>query len=145
MGVVTVPSAPGAFLWNLGRSPKAAFTDKLFGNGNTICPAKSPAGELADCVVFGFVQKSHLVDGRTYKTVDGGKRVLKELSFYPITQEWERTKAVASGIFKGKICSLQVNDAGAISASTKHTAVDENGEPEQKSALQIYLPSVTFD
>lgn len=132
VNVLTISNIPSAGMYNLGRTSKSKLAENRWGNGTALAPKNGAAGELVDVVQFGFIHTSTLIEGRTYKTSQGN-RLLKECTFYPVSCEWERTKAVMSSVFNGKVCTVQVTEAGAISASTKHTAVDEDGNPEQKS------------
>lgn len=89
-------------------------------------------GEVADAIVFGFVMNSSVVEGRTY-TVNNTLRQLKDIEIVPIAQEGERLLAMLSMVTGGKIVSLTITDDGGINFSTKHTAIDESGNPGAKS------------
>ena len=86
-----------------------------------------------DCVWIGFIEASSLIDGRTYSNSQGQYRLLKELQISPLQQEYQRSMAALSAILKGKMCTLPVTEQGSITFSTKHSSVDEIGNPLNKS------------
>lgn len=139
-----VRQIPTAYMYNPGRSPVKSLVDKTFGAGSNICPKGAGAGELADIIVFGFVLESSLIEGRKYTFPGAGgqtqTRALKELQILPLQQEFERTLAVLSMVWGGKIINLNVSEEGGITFSTKHSLVDENGNPEKKSEPHLRAP-----
>ena len=85
-----------------------------------------------------------LIDGRKY-TVNGVTKQLKELQLMMLGQEQERVFAMLSAVSKGKQYTVPVTEGGAFTFSTKHTTVDENGEPEAKSELLTFDSGVFTD
>lgn len=130
--MVTTSRIMTAFITNPARDDPDDFTFKPMGQQSIFAFKKG--GEVADVVVFGFVMRSNVVDGRTY-TSNNSTRQLKDLEIVPIAQEGERLLAMLSMVTGGKIISLTSTDDGGINFSTKHTAVDEYGNPEAKSAF----------
>lgn len=149
--IVKVRQIPTAYMYNAARSPVKTFVDKTFGSGSNICPKGAAAGELADIVVFGFVLESNVIEGRKYSFPGPGQqqtttRVLKELQIMPLQQDFERLLAVLSMVWGGKVINLTVSEEGGITFSTKHTAVDEDGNAEKKSESIFYnTPSLVVD
>lgn len=123
-------------IMNPARVEPKSLVSKVQGSGATICVKGAGAGEAADLVFFGFVLESKLVEGRTYKNMQGQTRILKELDVLPVQQEGERGLACLSMVLDNKIVTCPITDEGAISFSTKHSAIDEDGNPERKSTLQ---------
>ena len=146
--VAIVRCIPPARIFNLARVSPDDLEERSSGAGTAIASKGAPVGELADCVWIGFVESSHLIDGRTYSARDGLTRALKELHISPVQQEHERAMAALSAVLKGKMVTLPVTEQGAITFSTKHTNVDENGDPINKSKwsvrLLIYLSSSMY-
>ena len=83
--------------------------------------------DWADVIVFGFVTKSELIEGRMYNA-SGTSRKLKSVEVNVIAQEGERLLAMLSMAAGGKPMNLTNTENGAISFATKHTAVDEYGD-----------------
>ena len=84
-------------------------------------------------LIFGFVLGSKIIEGRSYTSTLGVTRVLKELEILPLQQDWERALATLSMSLGSKLVNLTVTDEGAVTFSTKHTAVDDDGNAEKKS------------
>ncbi|VDB96862.1 unnamed protein product [Peniophora sp. CBMAI 1063] len=105
---------------------------KPAGTGWVLCPKGAASGEAVDFVLLAFVLSSNIIEGRTYKTAQGGTRLLKELELLLIQQDCDRALSVISMVWGGKILNLVVTEDGAITFSTKHTAVDEEGNAEKK-------------
>lgn len=119
-----------AFITNPARDDPDDFMFKAIGQ-QSIFAFKS-GGEVADVIVFGFVMRSSVVEGRTYNA-NNSTRQIKDIEVIPIAQEGDRLLAMLSMVTGGKIMSLSVTDDGALTFSTKHTMVDESGNPESKS------------
>ncbi|KZV61104.1 hypothetical protein PENSPDRAFT_671233 [Peniophora sp. CONT] len=132
--LVKTREIPGACILNVARCANLRLVEKPSGSGTALCPKNAPAGELADIIVFGFVLSSTLIDGRSYQTPQGQTRVLKELEIMPVQQEFERLSAQLGMCTGGKIITVPVTEEGALTFSTKHTAVDEDGNPDKKKA-----------
>lgn len=120
-----------AFITNPARDDPDDFVFKSIGQQSIF--AFKVGGEVADVVVFGFVMRSSVVEGRTYNS-NNSTRQLKDIEVIPIAQEGERLLAMLSMATGGKILSLAVTEEGAMTFSTKHTMIDEDGNPEAKSA-----------
>lgn len=120
-----------AFVTNPARDDPDDFVFKPSGQQSIL--AFKAGGEIADAIVFGFVMRSTVVEGRTHTAGNNGTRLLKDIEIIPIAQEGERLLAMLSMVMGGKIVSLAITDEGGISFATKHTAVDEDGNPEAKS------------
>ena len=128
MTVITVPSA---FLTNIARNHPSRLVLKSHNNGQTLA---FESGEVADVIFFGYVTRSILVSGRTYPSPSGKEtRLLKELDIVLLAQEGERAFAMLSMATGGKIITLPITEDGGITFSTKHTTVDEDGNPATKS------------
>lgn len=141
--ILSTRAVPTAHQYVAGRVANKFLVQKPQGTGTAICPKGVP-GEVADIVIFGFVLASNIVEGRTYKSATGTTRVLKELEILPIQQDWERAVAALSMIFGSKLVNLVVTDDGAITFSTKHTTVDEDGNAAQKSESCPFRPPRFF-
>lgn len=137
--MISIAQIPAAGIFIAGRAPVKSLTDKIVGNGSSICPKNAPSGEAADIVFFGFVLESKIIEGRTYVGVQNQTRLLKELIILPLQQEFERSLAALSMVWGGKIITLPVTEDGGITFSTKHTNVDEDGNPTQKSKPVFYF------
>lgn len=133
MSVVTIQRISSAFIFNLARIDPKELGFKTQGTGQSLFTKGAVAGELADVVVFGFVIASELIDGRTYIAGGNQTRLLKDLRVLPIQQEWERSQALLGMVYGNKVAHVNVTDDGAITFSTKHTTVDEEGNAEKKS------------
>lgn len=137
MACVTLVQIDDVHLYNLARCSTLPIAEKSVGTGTAICPKSGPAGEGAICLFYGFVTQSNIVEGRKYTTANNQTRVLKEMHLMPLQQEWERASGVGSQVTKGRIMNMNVTDGGAIPFATKHTAVDENGDPEAKRQFSL--------
>ncbi|KZV58961.1 hypothetical protein PENSPDRAFT_672689, partial [Peniophora sp. CONT] len=127
--LVTTARIMTAFITNPARDDPDDFMFKAIGQ-QSIFAFKS-GGEVADVIVFGFVMRSSVVEGRTYNA-NNSTRQIKDIEVIPIAQEGDRLLAMLSMVTGGKIMSLSVTDDGALTFSTKHTMVDESGNPESK-------------
>lgn len=137
-----IRSIPTAYMYNTARCSLKDLVAKPQGTGVALCPKGAPAGEQADIIHLAFVLDSKLVEGRSYTSAQGQTRVLKELEVMFVQQESERSYAnISSVLANGKIVNHVVTDDGAVAFSTKHTAVDEDGNPEKKSEL-LFVPVV---
>lgn len=139
MDVLTVREITGPCILNAAHCAKLRLVEKPIGSGTAICPKGASAGEVADIVIFGFVLSSTLVEGHQYQTAQGQTRALKELEVLPIQQEFERLTAMLGACTNGKIATIPITEEGALTFSTKHTTVDEDGNPDKKSMLLMYL------
>ena len=64
-------------------------------------------GQVADLIFFGYVQRSELVHGRTYRSRGGnGSRMVKEIEIVLVAQEGERALAFLSTVTEGKHVTL---------------------------------------
>ena len=128
--MVSTVRIPSGFITNPARDDPADFHFKASGQSHVLAFKKG--GDWADVIVFGFVTKSELVEGRTYNS-SGTSRRLKNIEVNVIAQEGERLLAMLSMASGGKPMNLTNTENGAFSFATKHTAVDEYGG-EIKSA-----------
>lgn len=143
--VVTVQCIPTAMIMNPARVEPKSLVSKVQGSGATICVKGAGAGEAADLIFFGFVISSNVVDGRTYKNSQGQTKVLKELEVMLIQQEAERGFACLSMVLDNKILTCPITDEGALSFSTKHSTIDEDGNPDKKSVYQVIFLETVHD
>ena len=122
------------------RASPAELVQRSSGTGSAFYLKGAPNGELADLIHFGFVSKSQLIEGRTYAGYDGKPRLLREVFIMPLQQEAERTIAMLSMVLGGKLVNLSLAENGAFQFSTKHTTVDEDGEPIVRGQFLSSMP-----
>ena len=89
---------------------------------------------------YGFVNRSQLNEGRTYKAANGDTKLIKECEIVLIAQEGERGMSMLNMVTSGKNWQVPVTDDGGIVFSTKHTSIDEDGSGK-KSTLSCPLTS----
>ena len=131
VSAITVVTIPSAVITNPARDHPSRLSQKAFNNGHILAFEN---GEIADVIFFGYVTRSILVSGRTYPSPSGKEtRLLKELDIVLLAQEGERAFAMLSMATGGKIITLPITEDGGITFSTKHTTVDEDGNPATKS------------
>ncbi|KZV61311.1 hypothetical protein PENSPDRAFT_671095 [Peniophora sp. CONT] len=133
--IVSTVKIPAAFISNPARDHPSGLVLRSSGNGQMVAVDRSPSGEFADVIFFGYIMRSELVEGRTYTSQAGQTRVLKEIEIVLVAQEGERAFAMLSMVTGGKIITLPVTEDGGITFSTKHTTVDEDGNAGTKKKL----------
>lgn len=135
---VSTITIPTALVSNPARDHPSRLVMRTSGNGQMAAIERSPSGEFADIIFFGYIMRSELVEGRTYTSQAGQTRVLKEVEIALVAQEGERAFAMLSMVTGGKIITLPVSEDGGITFSTKHTTVDEDGNAAGKSEFDSF-------
>ncbi|VDC01044.1 unnamed protein product [Peniophora sp. CBMAI 1063] len=132
---VSTTRIPAAFLGNPARDTPIDYFLKPVGQSQILAFKKG--GDNVDALVFGFVTKSDVLQGRTYKGA-GVTRLLKSMEVNLLSQEGERLLAMLSMVGGGKPMDLLSLEGGVVSFATKHTPIDDDGV-EIKSECDIFL------
>ena len=140
--VVTVVCVPTAHISNPARDDPARLCLKSYGGGSTV---SFEHGQVADLIIFGYVQRSELVHGRTYRSRAGnGSRMVKEIEIVLVAQEGERALAFLSTVTEGKHVTLPVTPDGGLTFSTKHTVFDERDPALKRRTFPILYETADY-
>ena len=140
--VVTVVCVPTDHISNPARDDPARLCLKSYGGGSTV---SFEHGQVADLIFFGYVQRSELVHGRTYRSRAGnGSRMVKEIEIVLVAQEGERALAFLSTVTEGKHVTLPVTPDGGLTFSTKHTVFDERDPALKRRTFPILYETADY-
>lgn len=99
--------------------------------------AKSPILVQANitclCVTLGYSESSHLVSAR-----EVGDRISKDITVYPITQEWERSIAFFSVVFGDYNLEVPTAPGGALRFGTVMTTPEP---PRPRKLAPSWVPN----